>query len=87
MASSAIQRNNSWLSTREWKVASPIFFDNNYPSATNGTKIEHLEPPDVDFSDQKVLSSQFEQLLPLQEDLAEWINRTIGIPNRKSNLE
>lgn len=33
---------------------------------------------DEDFYREKILYSQARQLFPLQEDLADWINKTIG---------
>lgn len=34
---------------------------------------------DDDWVDERMLTSQYRQLFPLQEDLAEWINKTVGV--------
>lgn len=46
-------------------------------SAPSG--FQQLAAEEEDYVDERMLTSQYRQLFPLQEDLAEWINKSIGV--------
>lgn len=46
-------------------------------SAPSG--FQQLAAEEEDYVDERMLTSQYRQLFPLQEDLAEWINKSIGM--------
>lgn len=52
------------------------------PVTTSPTTFHRMEPPDEEYAEEyteRMMSAQMRQLDPLKEDLAEWINKTLGI--------
>ncbi|XP_072160602.1 growth arrest-specific protein 2 isoform X3 [Bemisia tabaci] len=48
-------------------------------SCNGGARLPETEEEYVEFYQDRIVSSQSRQLLPLQEDLADWINKTLGL--------
>jgi hypothetical protein len=48
------------------------------PAPAHGHHMPETEEECVEYYQDRIYSSQSRQLFPLQEDLADWINKTLG---------